>query len=91
MDILKTVILLCYLLSTFLAIVGITMSALAKKKIKSDLNNALLLFLSGMLIMCFYDWFIYYQNYSFMGVSNTLALRLGSCLIAVLFYLWTNL
>ena len=91
MGTLKIIILLSYLLATFLAIAGITMSLLAKKKTKSELNNAILIFLFGMLIMCFYDWFIYYKDYSFMGVSNTLALRLGSCLIAVLFFFWTNL
>lgn len=91
MGTLKIIILLSYLLATFLAIAGITMSLLAKKKTKSELNNAILIFLFGMLIMCFYDWFIYYKDYSFMGVSNTLALRLGSCLIAVLFFFWINL
>lgn len=41
--------------------------------------------------MCFYDWFLYYANYSFLGISDTLTLRLGSCLIAVIFYFWVNL
>lgn len=91
MGTLKIIILLSYLLAAFMAIAGITMSLLAKKKTKSDLNNAILIFLFGMIIMCFYDWFIYFENYSFLGISSTLALRLGSCLISILFYLWTNL
>lgn len=91
METLKIIILFSYLLATFLAIAGITMSLLSKKRTSTSLNNAILIFLFAMLLMCFYDWFLYYANYSFLGISNTLALRLGSCLIAVIFYFWVNL
>jgi DNA-binding CsgD family transcriptional regulator len=91
METLKNIIFLSYLLAAFLAIGGITISLLAKKQTKTELNNAILVFLFAMLAMCFYDWFIYYENYSFLGVSNTLALRLGSCMIAIIFYFWVSL
>ena len=91
MGLLKTIILLSYLLAAFLAIAGITMSVLSKKQNKSALNNAILIFLVAMLIMCFYDWFIYFENYTFLSISNTLTLRVGSCMIAVLFYFWVSL
>lgn len=91
METLKIIILLSYLLAAFLAIAGITMSLLSKKRTSTSLNNAILVFLFAMLLMCFYDWFLYYANYSFLGISDTLTLRLGSCLIAVIFYFWVNL
>lgn len=91
METLKIIILFSYLLATFLAIAGITMSLLSKKRTSTSLNNAILVFLFAMLLMCFYDWFLYYANYSFLGISDTLTLRLGSCLIAVIFYFWVNL
>lgn len=91
MGTLKIIILFSYLLATFLAIAGITMSLLSKKRTSTSLNNAILVFLFAMLLMCFYDWFLYYANYSFLGISDTLTLRLGSCLIAVIFYFWVNL
>ena len=91
MNTMTIIIFLSYLVAAFLAIGGITISLLAKKQTKTDLSNAILVFLLAMLIMCFYDWFIYFENYSFLGISSMMILRLGSCLIAVLFCFWVGL
>ena len=91
MDTVKIILLLSYLLAAFLGIAGITISLLARKKGANKLNNAIVMFLFGMLIMCGYDWFIYLTNYSFLGVSSTLSMRLGACLIALLFAAWLDL
>lgn len=91
MSSIKIIVLLCYLLSAFFGIAGITMALLSSKRRKTKLNTATVAFLSGMLIMCFYDWYLYFTNYHFLNFSNTMALRLGSCLISIIFYLWINL
>lgn len=87
----KTFVLFSYLLSAFFSIAGITMALLSIKKTKTKLNIATIAFLSGMLLMCFYDWFLYFSNYQFLNLSSTLTLRLGSCLISLIFYLWINM
>lgn len=91
MDTLKTILLFSYLLAAFLSIAGITISLLSRKRGASVLNNAIVIFLFGMLAMCGYDWYIYYTDYTFMSFSGTLAMRLGACLISLLFAAWTDL
>ena len=91
MDTLTIVLLLSYLLAAFLSIAGITISLLARQRGRTSLNNAIIVFLFGMLAMCGYDWFIYFTNYAFHGVSSTLLMRLGACLISLIFAAWVEL
>lgn len=91
MDTLTIVLLLSYLLAAFLSIAGITISLLARQRGRTSLNNAIIVFLFGMLAMCGYDWFIYFTNYAFHGVSSTLLMRLGACLISLIFAAWVKL
>lgn len=67
------------------------MVVLAGKKRTSRLNRALKLFLTGMLIMSLYDLLLYYTDYVLGDIRDMLTLRIGSCIIAILFYLWLNL
>lgn len=91
MTFLKEGVLFCYLLAIFLGIAGITMVILAGKKRASELNRALKLFLTGMLIMSLYDLLLYYTGYVLGNIEDMLTLRIGSCIIAILFYLWISL
>lgn len=91
MTFLREGVLFCYLLAIFLGIAGITMVFLAGQKRASQLNKALKLFLIGMLIMSLYDLLLYYTDYVLGDIRDMLTLRIGSCIIAVLFYLWLNL
>lgn len=84
-------VLFCYLFAIFLGIAGITMVFLAGKKHSTRLNKALKLFLIGMLVMSLYDLLLYYTDYVLGDIRDMLTLRIGSCIIAVLFYLWLNL
>ena len=84
-------VLFCYLLAIFVGIAGITMVFLAGKKQATQLNKALKLFLVGMLIMSLYDLLLYYTGYVLGDIQDMLALRIGSCIIAILFYLWLHL
>lgn len=91
MESIKIIVLLSYLLSAFFGISGITMALLSKKKIRTKLNTATVAFLTGMLLMCFYDWFLYFANYKVLSFGSPLSLRLGSCIISIIFYLWINM
>lgn len=84
-------VLLCYLFAIFFGIAGITMVLLAGHKRPSPLNKALKLFLTGMLIMSLYDLLLFYTGYVIGDIKDMLALRIGSCIIAILFYLWLYL
>lgn len=91
MDALKIILLFSYLLATFLSIAGITISLLSRKRENSALNRSIIIFLFGMLLMCGYDWFIYFTNYELLGDSGVLSMRIGACLIALLFTAWVDL
>lgn len=84
-------VLFCYVLAICLGIAGITMAVLAGKRRASSLNKALRTFLFAMLVMSLYDMILYYTGYVIGDIRDMLTLRIGSCIIAVLFYLWLNL
>ncbi len=84
-------VLFCYLFAIFLGIAGITMVFLAGKRRPAPLNKALKAFLIGMLVMSLYDLLLYYTGYVLGNITDMLALRIGSCVIAILFYLWLHL
>lgn len=91
MTFLREGVLLCYLFAIFVGVAGITMVFLAGRKRPTALNKALKIFLLGMLVMSLYDLLLYYTDYVIGDIQDMLALRIGSCFIAVLFYLWMNL
>ena len=37
------------------------------------------------------DWFLYFVNYKVLSFGSPLSLRLGSCIISIIFYLWINM
>ena len=88
MELIRNGILFCYMLALFLGVAALTMSLLAGRRNPTELNVALRVFLAGMLIMSLYDMLIYYANYTMFGSGSLFSLRIGSCIIAVLFYLW---
>ena len=85
------IILICYLIAIFLGISSFTMSILARRKGNTSLNNAMLMFSACLLIMCIYDMIIYYTDYFIAGYDNIELLRLGDCIISILFILWLSL
>ena len=91
MEAIKGGILFCYMLALFLGVGALTMALLVGKKNSNKYNKALTVFLSGMLVMSLYDMFIYYMDYQIGPFDDFLALRIGSSIIAILFYLWLRL
>lgn len=84
------IIIICYLIAIFLGISSFTMSILARRKGNTSLNNAMLLFSTCLLVMCIYDMIIYYTDYFIAGYDNIELLRLGDCIIAILFVSWLS-
>lgn len=84
-------VLFCYLFALFLGVAGITMVFLAGQKRATQLNKALKFFLIGMMVMSMYDFLLYYTDYVLGDIRDMLTLRIGSSIIAVLFYLWIHL
>lgn len=91
MTFLREGVLFCYLLALFVGIAGLTMAVLAGKRQHTQRNKAMSVFLAGMTVMSLYDFLLYYTNYVLGDIRDMLALRIGSCIIAILFYLWLNL
>ena len=84
----KELILICYLLCIILTVSGLTMAVLARKKGKSEVAFAMILFLAGILVICCYDMAIYYSDYVLGGMSILKVLRIGNSIIAGAICLW---
>lgn len=91
MTFLREGVLFCYLLALFVGVAGLTMAILAGKKRRTEQNKAMQIFLAGMTVMSLYDFLLYYTGYVLGTITDMLSLRIGSCIIAILFYLWINL
>lgn len=91
MTVFREGVLFCYLFAIFLGIAGITMVFLAGSRRPGKMNRALKVFLIGMLIMSLYDLLLYYTGYVLGDMKDMLTLRIGSCIIALLFYFWLHL
>lgn len=87
----KEIILVSYLLCIILLVSGLTIAILVKNRKNTDLNRAMIMFLSGMMIICFYDMAIYYCDYVIGVFSDLKVLRIGNCIIAGNMYLWIRL
>lgn len=84
------IILICYLIAISLGIATFTMSILARRNGHSKLNTSILRFSVCLVIMCIYDMTIYYTNYFIAGYDSIELLRLGDCIIALLFIAWLS-
>lgn len=87
----KEIILVSYLLCLILLVSGLTITLLVKNRKDTDLNRAMLMFLAGMMLICFYDMAIYYCDYVIGVFSNLKVLRIGNCIIAGNMYLWVRM
>lgn len=84
----KEVILLCYIISIGLSVAGLTCCVLSAIRERTGFSRSMIGFMSGLLIMCFYDMAIYYSNYVLGIFSNLEVMRLGTCIISGTMCLW---
>ncbi|MEG0919653.1 MAG: helix-turn-helix transcriptional regulator [Anaerovoracaceae bacterium] len=84
-------VMMAYVLAIFSGVAALTISMITGKKGRETRSRAFNGFVLAMLIMCIYDFAIYYSNYVIGSIGNTSLLRLGSCLIAIIFSLWLRL
>lgn len=84
----RHVILFCYLLAIVLGVAGFTIGTLAYRRLNNSLVKSMQYFMAALLLMCLYDMELYYSDYILAGYHNVELMRLGDCIIAVLFYCW---
>lgn len=84
----RHVIFFCYIAAIMLGIAGFTIGTLAERKKRTSTVRAMQLFMGSLLIMCVYDMVIYYTDYILAGYHNVELMRIGDCIIAVLFFFW---
>ncbi len=82
------VIFFCYIAAILLGVAGLTIGTLAERKLKTETIRIMQLFMLCLIIMCIYDMAIYYTDYILAGYHNVELMRMGDCIIAVLFFLW---
>ena len=87
----KEAILLCYIISIALSVAGLTCCVLPNLKHKTGFSKTMIGFITGLLVMCFYDMIIYYSNYVLGLLSNMEVVRIGNCIMAVNMCLWIML
>ena len=87
----KEIILACYILCVAGIVAGLTCGVLSHLHKKTQLNKAAVIFLIGLLVICFYDMAIYYCDYVIGVFSNLKVLRIGNCIIAGNMYLWVRM
>lgn len=87
----KEIILVSYLLCIIIVVSGLTIAVLTKKRKDTEISQSMILFLAGMMVICFYDMAIYYCDYVIGVFSDLKVLRIGNCIIAGNMYLWVRL
>ena len=87
----KEAILLCYIISIALSVAGLTCCVLPNLKHKTGFSKTMIGFITGLLVMCFYDMIIYYSNYVLGLLSNMEVVRIGNCIMAGNMCLWIML
>lgn len=87
----KEAILLCYIISIALSVAGLTCCVLPNLKHKTGFSKTMIGFITGLLVMCFYDMVIYYSNYVLGLLSNMEVVRIGNCIMAGNMCLWIML
>lgn len=63
----------------------------AHKGWDQEVNKAVVVFLIGLMVICFYDMGLYYCNYVVAPFSCMGVMRIGNCLIAITMFLWLRL
>lgn len=58
---------------------------------KTEVNKAVVVFLIGLMVICFYDMGLYYCNYVVALFSCMEVMRIGNSLIAITMFLWLRL
>ena len=87
----KEAILLCYIISIALSVAGLTCCVLSSLRNRTGFSKSMIGFMTGLLVMCFYDMTIYYSNYVLGILSNMEVVRIGNCIIAGAMCLWIML
>ena len=87
----KEIILACYILCIAGIVAGLTCGVLSNIHGKTKLNKAAVVFMAGLLVVCFYDMAINYCNYVLGNLCNMEVMRIGNCLIAIAMFLWLGL
>lgn len=85
------IIMACYILCFAGIAAGLACGVLSHLHGKTQVNKAVVIFLIGLLVICFYDMAIYYCNYTTGMLSCMEVMRIGSCLISVTMFLWLGL
>lgn len=85
------IMLFVYMFAIFFGIAAITMIFLAGRKQQTALHKSLRNFVLCLLAMSLYDMLIYYTDYILGGLGTLAVLRLGNCLIAILFFFWISM
>lgn len=84
----KSVIFFLYIACLIILCAGLTCLFLTRRKNKTEVNKALLIFNIGLAAVCLYDMGIYFWNYVIGHLSSMEILRIGNCLIALAIFLW---
>ena len=86
----KHVLFIIYLITICIGMAALTLTTLIASNENNKVNKSIHYFVIGMVIMNFYDIFIFY-NYYLAGKFNFLPyMRIGDCFIAGVFAIWVN-
>ena len=85
------IIMACYIFCFAGIAAGLTCGGLSHLHRKTEVNKAVVVFLIGLMVICFYDMGIYYCNYVVALFSCMDVMRIGNGLIAITMFLWLRL
>lgn len=85
------IIMACYIFCFAGIAAGLTCGVLSHLHRKTEVNKAVVVFLIGLMVICFYDMGIYYCNYVVALFSCMDVMRIGNGLIAITMFLWLRL
>lgn len=84
----KHVIVFCYIFTILIGVSALTIQWLASKGDKGKEYSVMKPFISMLVMMNLYDFFIYYSDKIINNSNGNILLSIGDCLIAVLVLLW---
>ena len=85
------IIMACYIFCFAGIAAGLTCGVLSHLHRKTEVNKAVVVFLIGLMVICFYDMGLYYCNYVVALFSCMDVMRIGNGLIAITMFLWLRL
>ena len=85
------IIMACYIFCFAGIAAGLTCGVLSHLHRKTEVNKAVVVFLIGLMVICFYDMGLYYCNYVVALFSCMEVMRIGNSLIAITMFLWLRL